>query len=135
MFVWVCPVFGRKLRAVSSVVSIFQTSGTSGLMCIHSVNIVPHFKKDLLLIARITVISTWTILKCRHLWFIVMKKNRACEKTKVFSCVLLLIDTTVVIFYKKVYTPPFPIRMLLWNPMRQLRLFSVYCDIYKDCVQ
>jgi len=59
----------------------------------------------------------------------------ACEKTKVFSCVLLLIDTTVVIFYKKVYTPPFPIRMLLWNPMRQLRLFSVYCDIYKDCVQ
>lgn len=54
---------------------------------------------------------------------------------KVFSCVLLLIDTTVVIFYKKVYTPPFPIRMLLWNPMRQLRLFSVYCDIYKDCVQ
>ena len=62
-------------------------------------------------------------------------KKRACEKTKVFSCVLLLIDTTVVIFYKKVYTPPFPIRMLLWNPMRQLRLFSVYCDIYKDCVQ
>ena len=61
--------------------------------------------------------------------------QRACEKTKVFSCVLLLIDTTVVIFYKKVYTPPFPIRMLLWNPMRQLRLFSVYCDIYKDCVQ
>ena len=61
--------------------------------------------------------------------------RRACEKTKVFSCVLLLIDTTVVIFYKKVYTPPFPIRMLLWNPMRQLRLFSVYCDIYKDCVQ
>ena len=61
--------------------------------------------------------------------------ERACEKTKVFSCVLLLIDTTVVIFYKKVYTPPFPIRMLLWNPMRQLRLFSVYCDIYKDCVQ
>ena len=66
-----------------------------------------------------------------------LKKDiiRACEKTKVFSCVLLLIDTTVVIFYKKVYTPPFPIRMLLWNPMRQLRLFSVYCDIYKDCVQ
>ena len=64
-----------------------------------------------------------------------LKVKRACEKTKVFSCVLLLIDTTVVIFYKKVYTPPFPIRMLLWNPMRQLRLFSVYCDIYKDCVQ
>ena len=63
------------------------------------------------------------------------EKIGACEKTKVFSCVLLLIDTTVVIFYKKVYTPPFPIRMLLWNPMRQLRLFSVYCDIYKDCVQ
>ena len=63
------------------------------------------------------------------------REERACEKTKVFSCVLLLIDTTVVIFYKKVYTPPFPIRMLLWNPMRQLRLFSVYCDIYKDCVQ
>ena len=65
----------------------------------------------------------------------VLYKGWACEKTKVFSCVLLLIDTTVVIFYKKVYTPPFPIRMLLWNPMRQLRLFSVYCDIYKDCVQ
>ena len=67
--------------------------------------------------------------------FLQKMTKRACEKTKVFSCVLLLIDTTVVIFYKKVYTPPFPIRMLLWNPMRQLRLFSVYCDIYKDCVQ
>ena len=40
------------------LVSIFQTSGTSGLMCIYFGNIVPHFKKDLLLIARITVIST-----------------------------------------------------------------------------
>lgn len=82
-------------------------------------------------------IFTWSVI-----YFTVFYANsmtyylkRACEKTKVFSCVLLLIDTTVVIFYKKVYTPPFPIRMLLWNPMRQLRLFSVYCDIYKDCVQ
>ena len=38
---------------------------------------------------------------------------RACEKTKVFSCVLLFLDATVVIFYKKVYNSPYPIRMLL----------------------
>ena len=46
-----------------------------------------------------------------------------------------LTQTTVVIVHKKVYNSPFPIRKLLWNPMRQLQLFSVCCDIYKDCVQ
>ena len=32
----------------------------------------------------------------------------ACEKTKVFSCVLLFLDATVAIFYKKVYNSPLP---------------------------
>ena len=59
----------------------------------------------------------------------------ACEKTKVFSYVLLFIDTTVVIFHKKVYNAPYPIRMILRNSMQQLQPFSVCCDIYKDCVQ
>ena len=59
----------------------------------------------------------------------------ACEKTRVFSCVLLLMDVIVVILHKKGYSSPYPIRMLLWNPMRQLHLFSVCCDIYKDCVR
>ena len=54
---------------------------------------------------------------------------------KVFSCVLLLVDATIVIFHEKVYNSPFPIRKLLWNPMQHLWLFSVCCDIYKDCVQ
>lgn len=47
----------------------------------------------------------------------------------------LLMNTTVVIVHKKVYNSPFPIRKLLWNPMRQLQLFSACCDIYKDCVR
>ena len=37
----------------------------------------------------------------------------ACEKTKVFSCVLFLINTTVIIFHKKAYNPPSPMRMPL----------------------
>ena len=41
------------------------------------------------------------------------EKNRACEKTKVFSCVLFLINTTVIIFHKKAYNPPSPMRMPL----------------------
>ena len=39
--------------------------------------------------------------------------ERACEKTKVFSCVLFLINTTVIIFHKKAYNPPSPMRMPL----------------------
>ena len=35
-------------------------------------------------------------------------QKRACEKTKVFSCVLLFLDATVAIFYKKVYNSPLP---------------------------
>ena len=57
------------------------------------------------------------------------------KKTKVFSYVLLFIDITVVIFHKKVYNAPYPIRMILRNPMQQLQPFSVCYDIYKDCVQ
>ena len=67
-----------------------------------------------------------------------MKKNiakRACEKTKVFSCVLFLINTTVIIFHKKAYNPPSPHENAIMNPMRQLQLFSACCDIYKDCVR
>ena len=41
------------------------------------------------------------------------KEIRACEKTKVFSCVLFLINTTVIIFHKKAYNPPSPMRMPL----------------------
>ena len=41
-------------------------------------------------------------------------RKRACEKTKVFSCVLFLINTTVIIFHKKAYNPPSPMRMPLW---------------------
>ena len=63
------------------------------------------------------------------------KKKGRVKKTKVFSYVLLFIDTTVVIFHKKVYNAPYPIRMILRNPMQQLQPFSVCCDIYKDCVQ
>ena len=59
----------------------------------------------------------------------------ACEKTRVFSCVLLLMVMIIVILHKKGYSSPYPIRMLLWTPMRQLQLFSVCCDIYKDCVR
>ena len=39
--------------------------------------------------------------------------KRACEKTRVFSCVLLLMDVIVVILHKKGYSSPYPIRMLL----------------------
>ena len=62
-----------------------------------------------------------------------MEKGRV-KKRKFFMRPLLM-NTTVVIVHKKVYNSPFPIRKLLWNPMRQLQLFSVCCDIYKDCVQ
>ena len=41
------------------------------------------------------------------------EKKRVCEKTKVFSCVLFLINTTVIIFHKKAYNPPSPMRMPL----------------------
>ena len=39
--------------------------------------------------------------------------ERACEKTKVFSCVLLLMVIIIVILHKKGYNSPYPIRMLL----------------------
>ena len=38
---------------------------------------------------------------------------RACEKTRVFSCVLLLMVIIIVILHKKGYSSPYPIRMLL----------------------
>ena len=37
----------------------------------------------------------------------------ACEKTRVFSCVLLLMVIIIVILHKKGYNSPYPIRMLL----------------------
>ena len=39
---------------------------------------------------------------------LVLGIKRACEKTKVFSCVLLFLDATVAIFYKKVHNSPLP---------------------------
>ena len=39
--------------------------------------------------------------------------KRACEKTRVFSCVLLLMVMIIVILHKKGYNSPYPIRMLL----------------------
>ena len=39
--------------------------------------------------------------------------KRACEKTRVFSCVLLLMVIIIVILHKKGYSSPSPIRMLL----------------------
>ena len=41
------------------------------------------------------------------------KMNKGREKTRVFSCVLLLMDVIVVILHKKGYSSPYPIRMLL----------------------
>lgn len=42
-----------------------------------------------------------------------MTKKRACEKTRVFSCVLLLMVIIIVILHKKGYSSPYPIRMIL----------------------
>lgn len=39
--------------------------------------------------------------------------KRACEKTRVFSCVLLLMIIIIVILHKKGHNSPSPIRMLL----------------------
>ena len=45
----------------------------------------------------------------------------------------LLMNTTVVIVHKKVYNSPFPIRKLLWNPMRQLENWSIW-EFWNDKV-
>ena len=39
--------------------------------------------------------------------------GRACEKTRVFSFVLLLIVIIIAILHKKGYSSPYPIRMIL----------------------
>ena len=39
--------------------------------------------------------------------------KRACEKTRVFSFVLLLIVIIIAILHKKGYSSPYPIRMIL----------------------
>ena len=49
--------------------------------------------------------------------------SRACEKTKVFSCVLLFLDATVVIFYKKVYNSPYPIRKVIMESYAAVTAF------------
>ena len=41
------------------------------------------------------------------------ENRRACEKTRVFSCVLLLMIIIIVILHKKGHNSPSPIRMLL----------------------
>ena len=41
------------------------------------------------------------------------EKKRACEKTRVFSFVLLLIVIIIAILHKKGYSSPYPIRMIL----------------------
>ena len=50
-----------------------------------------------------------------HEYFILKKnkKKRACEKTRVFSFVLLLIVIIIAILHKKGYSSPYPIRMIL----------------------
>ena len=40
-------------------------------------------------------------------------QKRACEKTRVFSFVLLLIVIIIAILHKKGYSSPYPIRMIL----------------------
>ena len=50
-------------------------------------------------------------------------EQRACEKTKVFSCVLLFLDATVVIFYKKVYNSPYPIRKVIMESYAAVTAF------------
>ena len=52
-----------------------------------------------------------------------IRKKRACEKTKVFSCVLLFLDATVVIFYKKVYNSPYPIRKVIMESYAAVTAF------------
>ena len=51
------------------------------------------------------------------------EKKWACEKTKVFSCVLLFLDATVVIFYKKVYNSPYPIRKVIMESYAAVTAF------------
>ena len=54
----------------------------------------------------------------------------ACEKTKVFSCVLLLMDVIVVILHKKGYSPPYPIRMLSYELLCGSCYFFLFIVIF-----
>ena len=56
--------------------------------------------------------------------------KRACEKTKVFSCVLLLMDVIVVILHKKGYSPPYPIRMLSYEILCGSCYFFLFIVIF-----
>ena len=56
--------------------------------------------------------------------------KRACEKTKVFSCVLLLMDVIVVILHKKGYSPPYPIRMLSYELLCGSCYFFLFIVIF-----
>ena len=56
--------------------------------------------------------KTLTIVN-RVKYLIEKQKVRACEKTRVFSCVLLLMIIIIVILHKKGHNSPSPIRMLL----------------------
>ena len=56
--------------------------------------------------------------------------ERACEKTKVFSCVLLLMDVIVVILHKKGYSPPYPIRMLSYEILCGSCYFFLFIVIF-----
>lgn len=59
-----------------------------------------------------------------------LDKKRACEKTKVFSCVLLLMDVIVVILHKKGYSPPYPIRMLSYELLCGSCYFFLFIVIF-----
>ena len=56
--------------------------------------------------------------------------ERACEKTKVFSCVLLLMDVIVVILHKKGYSHPYPIRMLSYELLCGSCYFFLFIVIF-----
>ena len=45
------------------------------------------------------------------------------KKRKFFSCVLLFLDATVVIFYKKVYNSPYPIRKVIMESYAAVTAF------------
>ena len=58
------------------------------------------------------------------------KPYRVCEKTKVFSCVLLLMDVIVVILHKKGYSPHYPIRMLSYEILCGSCYFFLFIVIF-----
>lgn len=54
-----------------------------------------------------------SILEVNHIKKVYKTRMGACEKTRVFSFVLLLIVIIIAILHKKGYSSPYPIRMIL----------------------